>query len=125
MGCRKGVPHRKWTKEEKLEIVKLYLEKHIPIRQIAATYHISTGSVSTWAKQYIEDGEDALIPRRGNPYTALYRSKCLSEVERLQLLVAKQEAEILRLKKGYWVKGVGANKEFVIGKEKSMKSSKD
>ena len=36
MGCKKGVPHRMWTKEEKLEIVKLYLEEHRPIREIAA-----------------------------------------------------------------------------------------
>jgi len=125
MGCKKGVPHRKWTKEEKLKIIKLYLEEHRPIREIAATYQISTGSVSSWAKQYVEDGEDALIPRNGNRYAALHTSKSLTEIERLQLLVAKQEVEIARLKKGYWVKGVGANKEFVIGREQSMKSSKN
>ena len=125
MGCKKGVPHRKWTKEEKLKIIKLYLEEHRPIREIAATYQISTGSVSSWAKQYVEDGEDALIPRNGNRYAALHTSKSLTEIERLQLLVAKQEVEIARLKKGYWVKGVGANKEFVFGKEQSMKSSKN
>ena len=125
MGCKKGVPHRKWTKEEKLKIIKLYLEEHRPIREIAATYQISTGSVSSWAKQYVEDGEDALIPRNGNRYAALHTSKSLTEIERLQLLVAKQEVEIARLKKGYWVKGVGANKEFVFGKEQSMKSSRN
>lgn len=125
MGCKKGVPHRKWTKEEKLKIVKLYLEEHKPIREIAETYQISTGSVSSWAKQYVENGEDALIPRNGNRYAALHTSKSLTEIERLQLLVAKQEVEIARLKKGYWVKGVGANKEFVIGREQSMKSSKN
>jgi hypothetical protein len=30
-------------------------------------------------------------------------------------LVAKQEIEIARLKKGYWVEGAGANKEYVTG----------
>ena len=51
--------------------------------------------------------------------------KSLSEVERLRLLVAKQEVEIARLKKGYWVEGAGANKEYVTGSEKNTKSSKN
>ena len=34
----------------------------------------------------------------------------------------KQEVEIARLKKGYFVKGVGAEKEYVTGKEKITKS---
>ena len=37
--------------------------------------------------------------------------------------VAKLEIENERLKKGYLVKGVGAAKEFVTGKEKNSKSS--
>jgi hypothetical protein len=37
------------------------------------------------------------------------------------LLVAKQEVEIARLKKGYYVEGVGANKVFVTGKDKNTK----
>ena len=51
--------------------------------------------------------------------------KSLSEVERLRLLVAKQEVEIARLKKGYWVEGAGAIKEYVTGSEKNTKSSKN
>ena len=59
----------------------------------------------------------------GNPFAALHVSKNLSEVERLQLTVAKLEIENERLKKGYLVKGVGAAKEFVTGREKNLKSS--
>ena len=44
--------------------------------------------------------------------------------ERLRLLVAKQEIEIARLKKGYWVEGAGANKEYVTGQDVSTKSLK-
>ena len=55
---------------------------------------------------------------------ALHRSKNLSELERLRLLVAKQEIEIARLKKGYWVEGVGANREYVTGQDVNTKSSK-
>ena len=63
-------------------------------------------------------------PKNGNPYAALHTSKSLSEVERLRLIIAKQEVEIARLKKGYWVEGVGANKEYVTGKGETTKLSK-
>ena len=79
--------------------------------------------VSHWVKRYLEDGEDALEPHKGNPYAALHTSKSLSEVERLRLMVVKLEVENARLKKGYEVKGAGANKEYVTGNGKILKSS--
>ena len=125
MGSKKGVIPRKWSKEEKLRLVQLHLEEHKPLRQIGKEYSVSSGLVSTWVKKYLEEGETALDPHIGNPYAALHRSKSLSEVERLRLIVAKQEVEIARLKKGYWVEGVGVNKVYVIGNEKNTKSSKN
>ena len=124
MGSKKGAVPRKWSKEEKLRLVQLHLEEHKPLRQIGKEYSVSSGLVSTWVKKYLEEGETALDPHIGNPYAALHRSKSLSEVERLRLIVAKQEVEIARLKKGYWVEGVGVNKEYVTGSEKNMKSSR-
>ena len=122
MGSKKGVPHRKWTKEEKLEIVKLHLEEHMSAGEIAKKCGVNHSLVSAWTKKYLEEGADALEARKGNPYAALHTSKSLSEVERLRLIVAKQEVEIARLKKGYWVKGVGANKVYVTGCERTTKS---
>ena len=122
---KKGTPHRKFSKEEKMKYVRLHLEEHISAGQIEREYGIRTSLVSAWVKRYLQDGEDALEPRNGNPYAALHRSKSLSEVERLRLLVAKQEVEIARLKKGYWVEGVGANKEYVTGNGKTTKFSKN
>ena len=121
---KKGIPHRKFSKEEKMKYIRLHLEDHLSVRQIEQEYGIGHALVSSWVKRYLQDGEDALEPRNGNPYAALHRSKSLSEVERLRLLVAKQEVEISRLKKGYWVEGVGVNKVFVTGPDKSTKSSK-
>lgn len=123
MGSKKGIKPRKWSKEEKLKIIGLHLEEHKPLMQIEREYSVSSGLVSTWVKKYLDEGESALESRSGNPYAALHRSKSLSEVERLRLIVAKQEVEIARLKKGYWVEGAGANKEYVIGSGKTMKSS--
>lgn len=125
MGIKKGKPHRRWRKEEKLEYVKLHLEEHMSIREIERRYGVHNGLVSAWVKHYLEDGEEALEPRKGNPYAALHTSKSLSEVDRLWLIVAKQEVEIARLKKGYWVEGADASKEYVTGSGKTTKSSKN
>ena len=122
---KKGIPHRKWSKEEKMQIVHLHLDEHKSLRQLEKEYGINRGLIGEWAKKYLEEGEDALEPHSGNPYAALHTSKSLSEVDRLRLMVAKLEVENARLKKGYWVEGVGANKEYVTGSEKTTKSSKN
>ena len=125
MGTRKGTKPRKWSKEEKLKLVLLHLNEKVSLMQIEKEYSVSNGLVSTWVKKYLNGGEEALEPHNGNPYAALHRSKNLTEVERLRLLVAKQEVEIARLKKGYWVEGVGANREYVTGSGKTTKFSKN
>mgnify|MGYP002772970771 FL=1 len=81
---KKGTPHRKYSKEEKMRYVRLHLEDHISVRQIERDYGIGNALVSSWVKRYLQDGEDALEPHNGNPYAALHRSKLLSEVERLR-----------------------------------------
>ena len=122
---KKGIPHRKWSKEEKLKIIRLHLDDHISVCDIEKEYGVGNNLVCAWVKKYMEEGEDALEPHNGNPYAALHTSKSLSEVDRLRLMVAKLEVENARLKKGYWVEGVGASKEYVTGKEKTTKSSKN
>ena len=121
---KKGTPHRKWSKEEKLRFIRLHLDEHISITEIERKYGVGHSLVSAWVKRYLEDGEEALEPKNGNPYAALHTSKSLGEVDRLRLIIARQEVEIARLKKGYWVEGVGANKEYVTGKGKTTKLSK-
>ena len=127
MGSKKGVTPRKWSKEEKLRLVRLHLDENKSLMQIERENSVSSGLVSSWVKKYLKEGAQGLEPkaRPGNKFAALHRSKELSEVERLRLIVAKQEIEIARLKKGYWVEGVGASKEYVIGSGKTMKSSKN
>ena len=123
---KKGQKKRKWTVEQKLEIVHKHLDEHISVRTLAKEYVTDSGMICRWTKEYLADGEAGLRPkeRPGNKFAALHRSKNLSELDRLRLLVAKQEIEIARLKKGYWVEGVGANREYVTGQDVSMKSSK-
>ena len=123
---KKGQKKRKWTVEQKLEIVHKHLDEHISVRTLAKEYGTDSGMICRWTKEYLAGGEQGLTPkaRPGNKFAALHRSKNLSELDRLRLLVAKQEIEIARLKKGYWVEGVGANKEYVTGQDVSMKSLK-
>lgn len=122
---RKGTPHRRFSKEEKLKCVKEHLEEHVSLKELERKYKIGSGTIARWVRQYLEDGEESLEPHNGNPYAALHTSKSLSEVERLRLIIAKQEVEIARLKKGYWVEGSGAKREYVTGKGKTTKSSKN
>lgn len=123
---RKGQKKRIWTPEQKLGIVKKHLDEHISVRTLEKEYSVEHSMICRWTKEYISGGEAGLEPKKrpGNKFAALHRSKNLSELERLRLVVAKQEIEIARLKKGYWVEGVGANKEYITGRDASTKSSK-
>ena len=123
---KKGQKKRIWTPEQKLEIVQKHLEDHISAEKLGKEYSADSGMICRWVKEYISGGAAGLEPKKrpGNKFAALHRSKNLSELERLRLLVAKQEVEIARLKKGYWVEGAGANKEYVTGQDANTKSLK-
>lgn len=124
-GRPKGGKNRKWTKDEKLNLVLKYINGYEGSSKIAKDEGISRGMFWSWIDAYRNLGERGLDPaqhnRPGNHFAALHTSKSLTEEERLRLLVAKQEIEIERLKKGYFVKGDGANKEFITTKDVSLK----
>ena len=119
---KKGQKKRVWTPEEKAEIVRKHLEEHVSVRTLEKEYQANRSMICRWVKGYIAEGESSFERKKrpGNRFAALHTSKNLSEVERLRLMVAKLEIENERIKKGYWVEGVGANKEFVTGKGKNI-----
>ena len=123
---RKGQTKRVWTPEQKSEIVHKHLDDHISVRTLEKEYAADRSMICRWVKEYVAEGESAFIPKghSGNPFAALHTSKNLSELERLRLIVAKLEIENERLKKGYWVEGVGANRAYVTGQDVNTKSSK-
>ncbi len=123
MGRPKGGRNRKWTKEEKLRIVKRHLVDHVGQRTLVKEESISGGMLRHWISAYLDQGEEGLEPktRRGNPFAALHTSKNLRELDRLRLENAKQKIEIERLKKGYMVKGAGAEKEFITSFDPNTK----
>jgi transposase len=126
MGRPKGGKNRTWSYEDRLRIVMLYLEGGLGQGTLAAQENIPEGTLCGWIERYMKDGVSGLENKRktGNHFSALHASHSISEIERLQLIVMKQEIEIERLKKGYMVEGVGADKVFVTSKGKSTKSSK-
>lgn len=123
---KKKQKKRVWTPEQKLEIVRKHLDEHVSVKKLEKEYQVDHSTICRWTKEYLAGGEGAFEPKKrpGNRFAALHTSKNLSELERLRLLVAKQEIEIARLKKGYWVEGVGANRGYVTGQGANTKSSK-
>lgn len=124
MGRPKGGTNRQWTNEERLKYVLMYEEDHMPIPTLSRKHGIPEGTMRTWIRRYRSGGVESLNPEklhRGNRFSALHSRKSLSENERLTLLVEKLQIENERLKKGYIVKGVGADKEFVTTKDLNPK----
>ncbi len=42
---KKGTPHRKWSKEEKLHYIRLHLDEHISIMEIERKYGVRNSLV--------------------------------------------------------------------------------
>lgn len=121
-----GIKNRKWTIEEKIEIVNKHLKDHLSYKQIKNIYHVNLGQIHTWVKKYLESGEEGLHRKKqtSHPEMGLFNKKNLTETERLKLENFKLRIENERLKKGYTVKGVGSNKEYVPISKMSTRSSK-
>lgn len=126
MGSPKGKPHRRYSKEEKLRIVERYHQEHISVSALSKSEGINYSIVQRWILEYSKEGEAALAPhddKKGNHYSALHTSNTIDEIGCLKLQVAKLEADMARLKKGYLVKGDGSRKEYVTGNGKIFRSS--
>ena len=124
MGRHKGGTNRKWSAEERLKYVLMCEKDHVPVRTLARDLEIPHGTLKGWVDRYRFGGVERLNPEKlhpGNKFAALHTSKNISEEDRLRLMVEKLQIENERLKKGYIVKGVGANKEFVTLSEMNSK----
>lgn len=124
MGRPKGGKNRCWTNEDRLKYVLMCEEEHIPVCTLSREMGIPRGTLKSWVEKYRTGGEEKLNPEKlhpGNKFAALHTSKCISEEDRLRLMVEKLQIENERLKKGYTVKGVGAGKEFVTLSEMNSK----
>lgn len=56
---------KKTTYEEKLNIVKFYLDNELSYKEIARKFNVTYGQVYQWVQKYKKHGSDGLIDRRG------------------------------------------------------------
>ena len=116
--------------EEKEEIVLEYLnDNHPSYRKTADKYDISSSRFRVWIKKYREQGIEGLKSQTGkhskkhsNGLKGLHVKKNKTREEELELENLRLKVENSRLKKGYFVKGVGSKKEYVTIKDLNTKS---
>lgn len=111
--------------EEKEIIVKRYLNGESTTK-LADEFDVSRRRIYYWVKDYEEKGLDGLKSNTGkaskhHKNMGLYLRKPKSREEELEIELMKKDIEIARLKKGYNVKGVGQEKEFVTTFKKNTK----
>lgn len=124
MGRPIGTTNRIFSNEEKEKILLEHYNEHVPWNEIYRKYNLSSSLVYSWSVKYREKGIEGLNSSSGkhkNSYGGLYLKKPKNIIEELELELMKKDIEIARLKKGYMVKGVGAEKEFVTIFDKNIK----
>lgn len=116
------------TPEEKEQIVLEYLNGNVGTRLLSKSLGISNRLLQVWIIRYRENGIEGLKSQTGKASKKgrAGRQKSLqSREEQLERENAKLRIEIERLKKGYYVKGVGRRKEYVSINNRSIKSLKN
>jgi transposase-like protein len=101
---KKGIPHRKWSHELKVEIVEKNVKDGISVSILAKDYSLRPTLIKAWRKIYMENGPEGLAPKvKGRPKSTLGagrpKTAFTSEIERLQYENAKLKLEVARLKK--------------------------
>ena len=111
------------TPEEKEKILLEYYSGTIGRNEICRKYDIDRSTLRKWRKKYEQDGIDGLKSQTGrkNGENVGRPLKPSSYQEELELKIMKLEIENARLKKGYMVKGDGAQKEYVTTLEENTK----
>lgn len=112
------------TAKEKEKIVKEYRNTSITLRAIADKYNTDISVICSWVNKYEKFGIERLKSQTGRKKGGTKgqgAKKPKSKEEALERKIIKLEIENARLKKGYLVKGVGAQKEYITTLEKNMK----
>ena len=111
------------TPEEKEKIVLEYLNSKVGGRKIAEFYEVDYSVFRRWVSKYKENGIEGLKSKTGKALKNIpgRPKKAANRIEELERENVKLQIEIERLKKGYYVKGVGQKKEYVSINNKNMK----
>ena len=128
MGRAIGTKNNMRTPEEKEKIINDYFNSGKGACEYARMVGINRRLILKWIKKYSKNGIDGLKSKTGKCATKgnVGRPKKVSNREdELERENAKLKIEIERLKKGYYVKGVGQRKEYVSINNKNIKSSEN
>ena len=111
--------------ERKMEAINRYYNGETAIK-LEKEYGLAPNYLYRWIWKYEKEGFEGLTSKSGkarysNPHAGWHLRKPKNKIEELELELMKKEIEIACLKKGYIVKGVGAEKEFVTTFDKNTK----
>ena len=99
-----GRPRKKYTREFKLEAVRLVVEKDRPARQVALDLGINESMLHQWKRRALKDG-DLAFP--GNGRTTASELEEDNRRLRTELAQVKQDREILKKAAAYFAKHLG------------------
>ena len=125
MGRQSGTKNNMRTPEEKEKIVLEYFDSGKGAMEFSRYIGIERKQLWTWIKKYKENGFDGLKSKTGKCSKKGITGrpkKAVTREEELERENTKLKIEIERLKKGYYVKGVGQRKEYVSINNRSIKS---
>ena len=115
LGRPKGTSNIMRTAEEKEKILNEHFINFKSLKQISEEYNVDLSLLKRWRKKYQKDGINGLVSNTGkhdSPIRGKY-NRNPSEIDKLKYELLQKEIELMRLKKGYQVKGVGHQKEYV------------
>ena len=113
--AKKGQKYKKWTADEKYEIIKPALDMEKSTLQITKETGLSNGMINNWIKKYREKGYEGLVTKvkHDNPLAKYSNKKNLTKEEWLEFENMKLKIENELLKKGYLMKGDGSIVKFM------------
>ena len=97
MGRPKGGTNTNHSSDEKLSLVLRNLKGETTY-SLARETGICASQICKWTKQYLENGEQALVNKRkpGNPLAKYHNKKKLTPTEQLEYKIALLERELLK-----------------------------
>lgn len=111
------------TKEERLAIGKRVHDGELTVHKAAVEYDVPEKTIRRWVAQY-RDSIGKKEPSKKSVNNVLSNERAAYENMTKEELIRElilSKANELRAKKGYEVRGVGANKEFITSDEENSK----
>jgi transposase len=86
---------KRYTSEEKTIILREYLEKNVPISELAEKYNLHPNAIYQWKKQMFESTPDSFA--KSNKKTEKKQNEAHQRILELEALLSKREALIAEL----------------------------